>query len=337
MESILLSLSQKELEFYNVNHVNDEIIKKREQLIENIKADKAKYETIIYATKTSNITKLKKSRQEVAEQETVDLDEFKLEINKLKEAIEQDRTELDKFKNEVIRLKTSKLEEIKLKEAELNKAYSDKTKLSKIKLDTTELKKIEPKIAKLKADNSKKIELKTAELEKVKQDIDELKKIESNTMELEKTIEQNIVELNKIKQEIAKLKVNKLKANKLRVVKEKIIELEKSEEEKQSLYSLKFTQCFAKIFNIKTPNIIEGVKSYCEGQIKIADNKINHAENTNILYEQLRPLHRQRRAERSTIERYKLARQNQQRLKENSIYHYNEAIIHRGNNSGRSI
>ena len=47
INSILLSVSQKELEFYNVDRINNEIIKEREQLIKKIEMEKTKCEAII--------------------------------------------------------------------------------------------------------------------------------------------------------------------------------------------------------------------------------------------------------------------------------------------------
>ena len=47
INSILLSVSQKELEFYNVDRINNEIIKEREQLIKKIEMEKTRCKAII--------------------------------------------------------------------------------------------------------------------------------------------------------------------------------------------------------------------------------------------------------------------------------------------------
>lgn len=94
---ILLSLSQKELEFYNDNNINNEIIERRKLLVENIKADKAKYETIMNMMKTSYVDKLEKSDRKIVKQEAVDLNKLESEIAKLKEEIKLENIDTTKL------------------------------------------------------------------------------------------------------------------------------------------------------------------------------------------------------------------------------------------------
>ena len=317
MESILLSLSQKELEFHNVDHINDEIIKERKQLIERIEMEKTKCEKVINIMKTSYVDRLKKIHLEANKPNiyrSESQEKTKLELDEL-DKIESDIAELEKIEAQMAKLKIAELKQIELKIAE-----REKIELERIKSNIVELNEVEPSITELKKaielNITRPLEVKTniielgkdilkkIELEKAKQKIDELENAKTSTINLEMAklgkINSNINELNKIilgatklkqiKLEIAKLEkakqeaTDKQETNKLEKINEDIAKLKEDEKEKQLEYYTIFTKCFKKIFDIKKPNIIEETNSYCNRQIKIIDNQLNHGQKIDELF-----------------------------------------------------